>query len=183
MPNATSTELQCWIREYGRSLLSLADAFAEGPEEGEDIVQEVWVIAIAKAHTRREDVPIGAWLHRVALNVGRGLARRRSRRAALLRRWGASLPSTDLRPPPSLRGAQRSARVWRAIAELPKLQQEVLLARIDDEQSITETAQALGRAEGTVKASLNQACKRLRARLGPPSGPATGTISAFSPTP
>lgn len=50
--------------------------------------------------------------------------------------------------------------------ELPRLQRDVVLARYLDGLSTREAAEALGRAEGTVKAALHAARKTLRSSFG-----------------
>ena len=54
---------------------------------------------------------------------------------------------------------------WRRVASLPKLQREVLVLRIVEGLSTTEAAERLGRAEGTVKASLSRGLSSLRTEL------------------
>ena len=56
--------------------------------------------------------------------------------------------------------------LWRGIADLPSLQRAVVLHRIIAGLTIADTARALNRAEGTIKASLHAALKTLRVQLG-----------------
>jgi len=55
-----------------------------------------------------------------------------------------------------------ATRVRRLVAGLPKRQREVVLLRIFEELSVADTANAMGCREGTVKALLHKATKRLR---------------------
>jgi RNA polymerase sigma-70 factor (ECF subfamily) len=154
------------IREYGPRLLPVARSFSGGMEEAEDILQETWLRALRGFDRMPSNEAVGAWLYRITLNVGRGVARRRSRRRNLLRRWRASLDEeTDGAHDLNLENHQVRSRLWLRIAELPSLQQRVLLLRIVDGLSTAETARELDRAEGTVKASLHRALGRLRTDL------------------
>jgi len=55
-----------------------------------------------------------------------------------------------------------ATRVRRLVAGLPERQREVVLLRIFEELSVADTARAMGCREGTVKALLHKAKKRLR---------------------
>lgn len=155
-------ELRDWIREYTPRLLAVARGLASGETEAEDIVQEVWWRAAQRAADRAPEVPLGAWLVAVTLNVGRDHRRRALRRAGILRWWGGGPRST----PPPVDPLHEGSRLWRVVGELPRLQREVVILRVIEEMSTAETAVMLGRAEGTVKASLSRAMERLRRELG-----------------
>jgi len=151
-------ELREWIREHTPRLLAVARGFASGEVEAEDILQEVWWRAARRAADRAPGVPLGAWLVAVTLNVGRDHQRREQRRARLFQLWGAKSEAT----PPPADPVHEGSRLWRVVGALPRLQREVVILRIIEELSVEETATMLGRAEGTVKASLSRAMARLR---------------------
>jgi RNA polymerase sigma factor (sigma-70 family) len=48
------------------------------------------------------------------------------------------------------------------VAGLPERQRDVVLLRIFEELSVADTAKAMGCREGTIKALLHKATKRLR---------------------
>lgn len=158
-------EIATWIRTYTPRLLSVAAAFASEETEAEDILQEVWIIAATRATRRPAGSPLGAWLHAVTLNRGRAHLRRRRRRE-----WLRLVNRDQLHPDPvcnrfAAPGTIDDTPLWRAIATLPRLQRDVVLLRIVDELSTQETATRLGRAEGTIKASLHRALNSLRQTL------------------
>ncbi len=68
---------------------------------------------------------------------------------------------------PGAVAAERSTlrRVRAAVEELPPRQREVVTLRIIEGMSTRETAEIMGCAQGTVKASLSQAIGKLRDRL------------------
>ena len=177
MSAASDRELSEWIRCYTPRLLAVARAFAHGPDEAEDILQQVWITAMRKAHDRPPGTPLDAWLHRVTLNEGRNRLRRARRRQRLQQLWSVPFGGGGAREPEApdalaaieaaAGGPERArSRLWRAVAELPALQRDVVLLRVLDDMSVQDTAQLLGRAEGTVKASLHRALRTLRATLG-----------------
>lgn len=167
-PNpASSYQLEVWIDQYGPGLLPVARAFAAGPVEAEDVLQEVWVIAAMKSHRLPAGVPIGAWLYSVTMNVGRSMLRKMRRREVLRLRWqGRAQVRVDVRSLPNVDKELRRLRLWRAVADLPELQKQVVLLRIVEDMSTRDAARSLNRAEGTIKASLHQAIARLRRVFG-----------------
>jgi RNA polymerase sigma-70 factor, ECF subfamily len=157
-------ELGNWIDEYTPRLLRVAEAFAAGPDEAQDLVQETWIIAMNKAHRRPANSPIGAWLHTVTLNLGRSRMRKRKRQESA---WGfgPDWVSTSQHEPQKVEVDELRLRLWRSISNLADLQRRVLLLRFVERMSTAETAAALGKAEGTVKASLHRAIRNLRSDL------------------
>ena len=159
-------ELGSLIHIHTPQLLDVVRSFCTDDVEAEDILQEVWMIVASKAHHRPEGVPIGAWLHVVALNRARSHRRRMRRRSWLAALWAGELPPAhDATCAPSLPGELRRAQLWHAIAELPSLQRDAVLLRVVDGLSTREAADRLGRAEGTVKASLHRGLRTLRRLL------------------
>jgi RNA polymerase sigma-70 factor, ECF subfamily len=153
-----------WMRRYTPRLLPIARAFAEGPDEAEDILQDVWIRAAQRVEQLGAQPDIGAWLFTVTLNEGRSRMRRR-RRQMLLRSLRAR-DADSVRGGATIGGELARRALWRAVAALPALQRDVLLLRVVSDFSTGQAAAALGRAEGTVKASLFRALRSLRVRLG-----------------
>ena len=141
----------------------------------DDAAQETFLAVWRNASSYRGDAPVRAWLHRIALNKARSLARWRT-----VRRWLSLDASTGPEPDSPTMGdtiadpspaadpaqtrvlAERSERLRAAVESLPPRQKEIILLRLEGLE-ITEIAAAIGAAEGTVKATLHQA----RARLEP----------------
>ena len=171
MSDLAERTIRVWIREYAPQLLAVAQSFASEDQGAEDLVQETWVIAFQKFSRRPPDEAILSWLHSITLNLGKGLARRRKRRALLRMQWATALPShtTEVNAP-SISRHLANRRLWSCIAELPELQRQCVLLRVVEGMSTAEAAEAMGRAEGTVKASLHRGLEKLRKELeGHPS--------------
>lgn len=166
MSDPDATCLRDWIDQHGSRLLPVARALAQGADEAEDLLQETWIVALRRRHTLAPDAAVGAWLHRILINVARGRARTAARRRRLLARWWGGREMHMPPVEPSSPGERARALLWREVAELPELQRQVVLLRVIEGMSTAETAQAIDRAEGTVKASLHRAIKRLERRLG-----------------
>jgi RNA polymerase sigma factor (sigma-70 family) len=154
-----------WIDEFTPTLLPVARALCVSPDEGEDLLQEVWVVAL-----RQGEVPdaaeVGPWLHRILFNVARTRGRTAARRRRLLSRWspwgGRDSTLAGVR---TLEAEQLRWLLRRELAALPELQARVVLLRVVGGLSTSETARAIHRAEGTVKVCLHRALVRLEQRL------------------
>lgn len=153
------------VAHTGR-LLAVLESFTDGATEAQDLLQETWIVAWHNAHRRRPGASSGSWLYSVALNVARTHVRNQSRRRELMTSWRRDATKSTGGPSPSLERGQLQRRLWRCVAELPPLQQEVLLKRIVDGMSTKETAHVVQKAEGTVKTSLHRAIRSLRQELG-----------------
>lgn len=153
-------------RRYGALVYRIARRYTRTPAEADDLAQDVWVRVIEILPRKNPKSPIEGWLCVVAANVGLEHRKRSARSARLRQAFAFRQPPPDNRsvdPPHPDRSA--SARVWKAIDGLPTLQRQVFLHRIFEGLSTEETAQAIRRAEGTVKASLHRALKTLRMDL------------------
>lgn len=154
-----------WIGEFTPQLLPVARALCVGPDEGEDLLQEVWVVAL-----RQKEVPdgddVGPWLHRILFNVARTRERTAARRRRLMSHWSPSRGMDSMQESPAtLEAEQLRWLLRREIAALPELQARVVLLRVVGGLSTAETARAIDRAEGTVKVCLHRALLRLGRRL------------------
>lgn len=69
-------------------------------------------------------------------------------------------------PEDQVRNSQAFARLQNELEALPLKQQQIFLMRAWEGLSISETAKAMGCAEGTVKTHYHRATERLRERLG-----------------
>lgn len=119
-----------------------------------DLAQEATDEAMARAFARWEDVrnydnPAG-WVYRVGSNWAKNRLRSRWRELFGLGvepTWEMATPNPDL---------------TRAIDGLPVQLREVIVCRYVLDWSTTQTASALGIAEGTVKSRLSRAMRKLR---------------------
>ena len=158
------TDLQDWVRLYGPRCYDLARSVTQDGDEAKDIVQEMWIVALEKAHLCSANSPIGPWLYRVTLNVARASGRSRRAHERIGLKWASKnyeSPDTPMWHANVLR-----RRLWRVVAGLPGLQQEVILLRIVEGMSTEQAAKTLNRAQGTVKASLHRAIRKLRKEFG-----------------
>lgn len=166
MPHPATVRVSGWIDEFTPRLLPLARALCVSPDEGEDLLQEVWVVALRQADAVDGNADPGPWLRRILFNVARSRERTAARRRRLLSRWFP--PDVTALPQqrwPTLESEQIRWVLRREIAALPELQARVVLLRVVGGLSTAETARTIHKAEGTVKACLHRGLARLGQRL------------------
>jgi RNA polymerase sigma-70 factor (ECF subfamily) len=153
-------------RQYGPLVYRIARRYALGPSEVDDLTQDIWVRVIDILPRKNPASPMEGWLCVVAENVGLEHRKRIRRITRFKHMFSFTAPPLDHRPPESAKvGDSTTERIWKAIDALPALQRQVVLHRVFEGLSTEETARAIQRAEGTVKASLHRALKALSAEL------------------
>lgn len=126
-----------------------------GPHvDARDLLQEVWLRAFQKRHTFEGRGSFIGWLLMVCRTVGVAAIRKQTRE-----------PATQELTDVMARETGQDDLLREAVPALPDRQREVLLLRLVEGLSTAETARRLGCAEGTVKASLHQATRKLREYL------------------
>jgi RNA polymerase sigma-70 factor (ECF subfamily) len=119
-----------------------------------DLLQEAWLRAFHKRHTFDGRGSFIGWLLMVGRTVGLAAVRKRARDLAT-----ATL--TDV----AGQAGSTPDPVLEAVLALPERQRDVLLLRLVEGLSVAETARRMRCAEGTVKATLHQATRKLREQL------------------
>ena len=135
--------------------------------EAEDLAQDVFIKAFqALSRYNWRGVPFSAWLLRIARNVLIDYVRKQKKRA--------SVSLDEARVPggvdPMLL-AERNLEIdklLKTVERLPAAQREVVSLRFAAGLSISETAKALGKSEGTVKSLQYNAIVSLRKMMRQP---------------
>jgi RNA polymerase sigma-70 factor (ECF subfamily) len=129
-------------------------------QDAEDVAQEAFVRAHRRLSTLRDRERFRAWLARMTWRLA--LDHRRGHKRRVAREDRAAVPDVTPSHEQAALAAERSARLWRAIDQLPdRLRMVVVLASIE-EHGVKEVAALLGVAEGTIKSRLFEARKRLQ---------------------
>lgn len=169
------------VDTHSPRLLVVARSFATQTQEAQDLVQETWLRAWARRSTYSGRGPILSWLYSVCrsvclskVRVAKGLIGVGATHDGSVRRDPAGLADlaaaelgsgeAELPDAASAR-VEMSRAVRQALMELPERQRAVVICRILEGRSTRETAEVLGCAEGTVKASLHHALRALEPHL------------------
>ena len=143
--------------EYLR-LSRLAAAIVRDDQLGEDLVAEGMVRLVEHwDRVKTYDAP-GAWLRRVVI---REAARHQRKRAHDCRTFSAMSARVQVADP----GPEVQSPLRQAIDSLPSSMRAVVLVYYFMDKSIVETASLLGIKEGTVKAQLHNARRRLEQEM------------------
>ena len=152
-------------RQYSAKIYTLASRMAGSAEDGEDLLQEIFLQAYRKLGSFKGDSALGTWLYRLALNHCLDFVR--SRRARMDK---ATSTIDDEGWSPSLAAPRDSPAeridLERAMQQLPEGCREVFVLHDVEGFDHKEVANLLGIAEGTSKSQVFKARLKLRGFLG-----------------
>lgn len=136
-----------------------------GREEAEDVTSQVFLRALESLDSYRwRGLPFSAWLFRIAHNLVVDRVRQAKRREVI--------PLEDTLPAAGLGVEEQAAlnikmsQVKEALDYLTEAQRQAVILRLVAGLSLEETAKALGKSTGAVKALQHDGLRALRHRLG-----------------
>ena len=134
------------------------------PRKRKDLAADVFLKAFEKLGTfKAKGVPFAAWLFRIAHNMVVDHLRRRSRRPTTT--LHENLPLTQEAPDDLVELGLTLEDVSAAMRELTDSQRQVIALRFGGSLSIAETADAMKKKEGAIKALQHSAIRALRRNL------------------
>jgi RNA polymerase sigma-70 factor (ECF subfamily) len=147
------------------------------PSDAEDLTQLVFVKALeALPRYEARGIPFGGWLFRLARNAIIDQVRTRRDHLSLV---AAVTRATEDAGPEAVAALRDDLdRVARALADLTDDQREVIELRFFAGLSVHETADAMGRQDGTVRGLQFRALAALRRSLGIEVEAPAGVIAA-----
>ena len=150
-------------KQHGARIFSLASRMAGSPEEGEDLLQEIFLQAYRKLGSFKGDATIGTWLYRLAVNHCLDFVRSRQAKMAT----ATEALDGDLAIEPRAPRETPIARIdlERALERLPPGCREAFVLHDVEGYDHKEVAEMLGIAEGTSKSQVFKARMKLRALL------------------
>ena len=148
-------EIERVYRDRVDELRSTAAAIVRDRQEGCDVVQDAFALAVRKRATFRGEGPLEAWLWRLVVNTALSRARRRAAGRA-----GAAVAAA-----PTNGHFEGCSDVELAISLLPERQRLALFLRYYADLDYRTIADVLGVAVGTVSATLSAAHRAVRRTL------------------
>lgn len=150
-------------REHSARIYSLACRMAGSPEDGEDLLQEIFLQAYRKLRSFKGEAAIGTWLYRLALNHCLDFVR--SRRAKMQKITG----TLDGEVPVETANRSDSTAIRldleRGLQRLPSGYREAFVLHDIEGFDHKEVARMLGIAEGTSRSQVFKARMKLRGLL------------------
>ncbi len=151
------------IERYQKSAYALALSVTGRHEDAEDAAQESFLVALDQLDECRDPERFAGWFMTIVRNRSRNLIRRES-----LRQTSDVPQGTRSRIPAPDKIAETSELreiLQHAIAELPEIQQEVVLLHDLEGWKHREISERLGIPSGTVRSHLHFARKALKKAL------------------
>ncbi|PWT83927.1 MAG: RNA polymerase subunit sigma-24 [Blastocatellia bacterium] len=150
-------------RQHAPRIYSLACRLAGSAEDGEDLLQEIFLQAYRKLGSFKGEAALGTWLYRLAVNYCLDVVRSRS---AKNRKLTDTLDAVSAFEPAAPRQTPL-ARIdlERALARLPDGCREAFVLHDVEGFDHKEVGRLLGIAEGTSKSQVFKARMKLRCML------------------
>ena len=162
--DATSEEsFEAIYRQQAPRIYSLACRMAGSPEDGEDLLQEIFLQAYRKLGSFKGESSISTWLYRLALN--HCLDYVRSRQAKMTKLTESLDAETSVEPAGRRDTPIARLDLDRALERLPDGCREAFVLHDVEGLDHKEVAERLGIAEGTSKSQVFKARMKLRALL------------------
>ena len=150
-------------RQHAARLYTLASRMAGSAEDGEDLLQEIFLQVYRKIGSFKGDAALGTWMYRLALNHCLDYVRSRQTKMSKL----TESLDADTTFEPMARRDTPIARLdlERALERLPDGCREAFVLHDVEGFGHKEVGDLLGIAEGTSKSQVFKARARLRAML------------------
>jgi RNA polymerase sigma-70 factor (ECF subfamily) len=158
------------VERHRTMVYRVALQYSGNHHDADDIAQEVFLKVFRSLGSFRQDAQFTSWLYRIAMNACIDHARRVAPLAASAADAEGenpldALPADAPGPEDHAYAGELGAVLRDAIERLPPRQRLIFTMRHFEQLKLTEIAEALGLAEGTVKRQLHAAVHRLRAAL------------------
>jgi RNA polymerase sigma-70 factor (ECF subfamily) len=149
------------VRAHQNEVFRFAYLLLGDPDDAEDVAQETFLRAWK--YLRRFDAmrPLRPWLLSIAKNLASNWRRSTGRYMSALTRAFRDEPVPDSIEEKTAKALQAND-LWEAVQGLKTADQQIVYLRYFLELSVTETAEVLNVAEGTVKSRLSRALEKLR---------------------
>jgi len=162
--DADVREFESRLADSSALAVRVAYSVVRNRQDAEDVAQEAFARAYRRFSSLRDRERFRAWLvrmtWRLALDHRRSHKRRQARDDAAME----ITPQTGNLETDTI-AAERKARLWAAIEELPDRLRVVTVLAAMEGHGISEVAALLGVAEGTIKSRLFEARQKLHERL------------------
>lgn len=162
---AASGDVTAWeplMLTHQQAVYRLAYLLLGDPDDAEDIAQETFLRAWK--HLKRFDAtrPLRPWLLSIASNLASNRRRSAGRYFAALTRAFRDEPTSINNTEENSSQAMQANDLWKAVQTLNLPDQQIVYLRYFLDLTVSETAEVLQVAEGTVKSRMSRALEKLR---------------------
>ena len=153
-------------RYQDRVASTVIGMLGEGPE-ADDVGQETFIRFYRALDSFRGDSRISTYLHRIAINLSLNALKKRKRQQSRFSRPEKDMLEGMPAKSPSATRFDEAALVEKALNQLKPEFRSVVVLRLVEGYSTSETATLLNLPQGTVLSRLARAQRKLRTILGP----------------
>jgi RNA polymerase sigma-70 factor (ECF subfamily) len=154
------------VEKYKQKVYYMALDMTGNHHDAEDLSQEVFIKVFASIKDFRGDSKLSSWLYRIAMNTCIDKTRRKRLKLVELDEKVVEKPSAGGNPQRELEARSTQKQIDQALQKLPPRQRCIFAMRHYNEMMLREIAEVLKISEGTVKAQLFRAIRRLQKDLG-----------------
>ena len=163
--HAANGDAAAWeplVLAHQEAVFRLSYLLLGDPDDAEDIAQETFLRAWN--HLKRFDKarPLRPWLLSIASNLASNRRRSAGRYLSALTRAFRAEPVYSAGVEEKSARHMEAGVLWKAVQNLSLADQQIVYLRYFLDLSVTETAEVLKIAEGTVKSRMSRALERLR---------------------
>ncbi len=160
------------IERYKKMGFSLAYNMLGVIEDAEDISQEAFAIVYTEIKKFRQESSFKTWFYRIVINLCRRHYRK-NKLISLIPLYSHNKEGEEQEleikagatPEDEFSNKQLGSAIMKAVRGLPMKQREVFVMKHIKGMKITEIAEILGSAEGTIKSHLFRAVNELQKKL------------------
>lgn len=169
-----------FVELYKKKVYYLALDYTGNHHDAEDMSQEVFMKAFAAIKNFRGDAKVSSWLYRITVNTCLDKARKKPLQLVELNEEITQHQSQSAGDNPENEVSRKRTRqlIDAALQRLPPKQRSIFVLRHYNEMPLKEIAEVLDIAEGTVKAQLFRAIKKLQKELAVFRSPGRGSADA-----
>ena len=155
-----------WLTDHAGLMWKVVRAFAAGPEDHEDLLQEIALQLWMSLPVFRGEAKESTWIYRVAFNTALVWKRDEKRRHAKHEKFFAlnAAPEASEEHSAPTRDEELVQQLYAAIRQLSKLDASLALMHLDG-LSYREMSEVLGITESNVGVKLNRIRKQLAEML------------------
>jgi RNA polymerase sigma-70 factor, ECF subfamily len=159
---------------YQSRVYSLVCKYVPNPETAKDLCQDVFIKAYRALPKFKRESAFYSWIYRITINLCIDYLRKQKRLHALSIDELSAGPNDDIflndskpLPPDRAETNELGRVIGQAVSQLPPGQRRVFNLRYQEGLQLKEIAARLDRSEGTIKAHLHHAHRRLQTLLLP----------------
>jgi RNA polymerase sigma-70 factor, ECF subfamily len=154
------------VEKYKQKVYYMALDMTGNHHDAEDLSQEVFMKVFVSIKDFRGDSKLSSWLYRIAMNTCIDKTRRKRLKLVELDERVVEKPSASENPQSEMEARSTQHQIEQALQKLPPRQRCIFVMRHYNELMLKEIAEVLKISEGTVKAQLFRAVRRLQKDLG-----------------